>query len=700
MITIPANFQTLLKKHTSRAFRYIVKMNGSSNTYYLSTEEMTITDSGTQRVYGLLLNTPTVKQTIDIYSGKSSVGGFSINLSDYDQGGGNYFSDNFASEYFYNREVKLYLHTDGITALADCPLLYVGTVSDWEIQQNRITINIENSISKVSKSIPTNIVTSADFPDAPIESLGKYLPIVYGDHLYRYGQDGTVYDVTRKKDSTMIKPVRIGFDKTDNYHEYIIADHLLKTKDTNFARVWMYLPNLGRYVKIDADNYTITESDGKTYLRLKQLHASFYVYDYWYANRIGGGDSFDDSVNAIDDDMTTYASKYIDPTIVSPPQTYNLEMVYPNYENDNISAYTEIVIWHRIKWNNAGDFTFSIGAGADEYTSAQSEDTLLKEDRLYSVYNAAQMSSPVTYRLTLDDDSVGTPSYCRIYESFKELKYKPAEIFPDQIFVACYGYDISGETYDANPGVVIKHIIDTYTDATPDSTALGLMETRTGNNWLLNIAIYKQDSIKSYLEKMAMQANSYFVFSANNEASCFTFTDSYTTSRAKIKPEDIKTNSLQVKKTNIQNAVNSLVLNYLSDSVSGIVQELTRANSTDETNIGQKSEKVISAEYVADDTTAGLLADHYCQDATTAFWGMPRNLIEFETADMRGANAGWDGADFEPIYALELFDIVELDHSEWDIVKKCNGESWDGKQFLVYEIARGLTTIKVKGLEL
>jgi hypothetical protein len=48
---------------------------------------------------------------------------------------------------------------------------------------------------------------------------------------------------------------------------------------------------------------------------------------------------------------------------------------------------------------------------------------------------------------------------------------------------------------------------------------------------------------------------------------------------------------------------------------------------------------------------------------------------------------------------LEIFDIIEFDHAEWDSIQKCNGESWNGKQFLVYEITRG-HTLKIKALEL
>ena len=185
----------------------------------------------------------------------------------------------------------------------------------------------------------------------------------------------------------------------------------------------------------------------------------------------------------------------------------------------------------------------------------------------------------------------------------------------------------------------------------------------------------------------------------SGEIEFFSFDSSYTTTRAKIKTDDIRSRTLKIDKTKLSEAINELKLNYAFNSA-GSTAQIERANSTDETAVNATIEKIFDADFIVSTTSAGALADHYCQDASTAFWGMPRNLIEFETADMRGANAGWDGADFEPIYSLELFDIIEFNHTEWDSVKKCNGESWNGKQFLIYEITRGLTTIKVKGLEL
>jgi len=691
-----------------------------------------------------------VKQTIDIYSGKSSVGGFSINLSDYDQGGGNYFSDNFASEYFYNREVKLYLHTDGITALADCPLLYLGLFDKYSIDKNQINIDISNNNKEISKPLLTTIITKDDYPNAPDESIGKYLPVIYGDHYYYIGNE-TLSKITIDARNAMVDVIKI------NKYVGYISSHQLKEIES----IWGYDSVLGRYVRltgfttiqnnssgaiVEFGETIISESDGvNSYLNddsftdatnspfgsaqvgdvlVIEDSGDYYYHDIRYitsnsnirvtqkitisgsgityrvirANEyydilqptsstgIVDGGSYEsfwtNPGDAGDNDLTTSATFDTEYTSFS---TIKLNINFKNWEYDTADNINEVEVFAITQVSDNSDASVELNG-----TDIQSGDIKVLTDCGSVTASLAGISDPVDLVI---QDVAGTDPAIRgsIFHVWKRIKYSNIGI--NKFKASCYGYDIAGETYDANPGKVIKHIIDTYTDVDTNSTAFTNTSTRTGNSYLLSINITKPININVLCEEIAQESKTYIIINSNNEAYTFTFTSSYTTTRAKIKLEDVI--YIKTHITDINNAINSLSLKYYSNN-----SELIRANSTADTNIGMTIIKNITADYISDDTTAGLLADHYCKDASTAFWGMPRNLIEFETADMRGADAGWDGADFEPIYALELFDIIELDHIEWDSVKKCNGESWDGKQFLIYEITRGLTTIKVKGLEL
>lgn len=701
MKTVSANFQTILKKDPSIPTYYVVKMTGSTNTYYLSSRETTITDSGTKRVLGLLLNAPEIKETIDLYSGQASVGGFSIRLSDYDQGGGSRFSDNFTTEYFYNREVKIYLQAEGLTALSDCLLLYTGIFEDYGIENEVIRISITNNNASIMRNIPANKITSSGYPNAPQDSIGKREPIVYGDHSFKYGQDGTSINVTRSKQNNMAKPLRIGQDPTDGKHYYLIADHELKTSESVFYRAWMQEPKTGDLVKIDASNYSVSVVGGKTYLILDQLTNVFYVYKYVYPHKILNNYysdvlmEWDNPDNAKDDDSTTYSQALVYSLAVSETD-YGGILIYTTYNDENVGTFTSSQFYFQCYYNDADGFSLDYGRVGSALTALGSQDgtTLLNDS---GTYTGAEVTRTYQFLLTLDVDA-GRIADARVYNCFREIKYVPAELDLDNIYVACFGKDMTG-AYDEAPHRIINDVVTEYTDGAVNSDDLTAMLTNLTNSFKLSFAITELINTKELLKNIVDQSKAYLHINTNNEVGVFTFGASYTTDFDDIKINDIKADTLKTSKTKINQSVNDLSLEYYLNPETGEFQSsLSRAYATAKTNYNETYEKILNADMIRDDTTAGLLADHYCKDASMAYWGEPKNLVEFETADFRGSDF-WVSGTFRMIGSLEMFDIIEFDHTEFDNFKLCNGESWEDKQFLIYEITRG-RTLKIKAIEL
>ena len=180
-----------------------------------------------------------------------------------------------------------------------------------------------------------------------------------------------------------------------------------------------------------------------------------------------------------------------------------------------------------------------------------------------------------------------------------------------------------------------------------------------------------------------------------------TFFASDSTDLDDIRLDDIELHSLKIKQTSLRKLANDLILNYRKQGTGSLQEVIERVNDTSDTgSIDQYNatqEKVIDADYIADTTTAGLLADHWVKTGVKtsgAFWTVLRDVVEFKTSNLLGESKA------TKLFRAEVTDVFELDHTVWDDQQLCNGVSWSGKQFKIVSITRGLDGLRIKGVEL
>jgi hypothetical protein len=566
-----------------------------------------------------------------------------------------------------------------------------------------------NSTRKIDKLIPLETIGYSDLNyDGPNESLGKAKPIIYGDHPFTFGGGAT--NSSTNKTNNMPMAVYLGTNSSGNY-EYLISSHALKTIESGYDyNAWLWDSKLRRFVKVNPSNvsYSIVGTDVIVTIT---ADATLYHYEMptgKFSTDINGSTAALDPELACDNNYNTECSLEFSGGVA----LGDYAEVYVYFEPVGYTEYYDNITAIKISSKHGADPSFDTdkmrlsirnSVLGNEHNLTPFSGFITSSELVGSIADmSAYMDGSHVFKFEALA-SIPTDVIAECYMTFRTVEYTITE--PFDLFVACQGHKDDGAgtitgTSNAlieNPSHVIEGILRnqlSFTDI--DTTAFDNSATAL-SGWKSSFNILERTSSKEVMEQIAINSKSLFFINSNNEADIFTFKSSYTTDKDNIKPGEVK--YLKTHKTEPTEIVSRLEIEYRKDEQSGkYTLKISRNNSAIETNINNEQFKLIRTDKIYDTTTAGYLADHYCKNATIAYWGKSHNLIELETTDLRGLNY-WQGGSFKPFIALEIFDIIGLDYSEWDDLQRCNGESWNGKQFLIYEITRG-KTVSIKALEL
>ena len=736
MLSLSANFTTALKKSGSLNYRYVVRMaiqegdNDANNKWgltqygnglwWFSHEPFDITEGATTYpCRGILVNPNiAITQKIDLKRQIGTVGGFSFSLID---DGLVADLDNYR---VHNRLLEIYIGDSSLTNITDFLKVYQGIVKDYTIDNHIVTFNVENWQSIYQKDLPTNFWTPDDdtYSQQPDDIRNKRCPIVYGDRPFYYGNDAGATDLTNianvhKMENNMTKTFYVGMDSSGK-HVYLVAGHVLHTTDASFYRAWMFDRSLDRYVQINSSAVTFsTTGDGYTIVTIDNLPT---VYDFWFpdgtiSNEANTGTgSWANATNGCDKDWSTYAECVYE--TADGVGTARFDVDFPNYDGYQDDAdISQVKLFVKTDFDPNGmtaDYTYTILISTAENVA----DTQLSDLGNDGATKAGVANS---INVECDKDNGGAAARtAKFYMIFKRIGYTVKEMFP--VFVACKGRKASAAVgwFDGiaqndlieNPVHVIGAIIlddlgltiaTNINSSNIDSGGFNKAYDDLTSSYKLAFTIYDKINSMDLLNKISFESTLVMFWGATNKVWLDKMNDVGSSSRTIYKSE-IK-GLPSIFKTKLIDIVNELDLKYKPENKTGekqgkVNREDDRANTGSQAVYFQTAYKQMESDFVADSITAGLLADLWCKDDADSFWSTLHNVVEFETADFRGIEF-YDGATFEPLYLLELLDVFQID-SGYDDVILCNGESWSGKQFKIFEIVRLKTILKIKAIEI
>lgn len=297
----------------------IVKVTDGTDTWLFSDIEMELTDG---HVYNVLKSWGDIASGCDIFSRKWLTQNIQVRLSNH-----NYRKDTTADGWkrlgddlsgIYGRDAEIYLMKgDAINALADCLKRFSGKVgAPPAYTADLVTITLVSKQKYIDKQLPATLLSDI-FTSPPVDSIGKHIPLVYGQFTTNYGS----YDRTGLG---LARIHAINKQSTD----FIVADHILHALtdiyifDNDIKDVIQYISPT---VLVDSGGRgRITDTAGL-------VHAWVYPIDNDDSKYSMEGVTFADIANAIDRDAATYTEALVNQALgdgseVTPKAIYMMSL--------------------------------------------------------------------------------------------------------------------------------------------------------------------------------------------------------------------------------------------------------------------------------------------------------------------------------------------------------------------------------------
>lgn len=185
-----------------------------------------------------------ISQSIDLLGGISTTGNVTLSLLNQDL-----LSDSLLSGKLDNAEISIRLVFDDGTPirLDETDLIFKGVVDDYEFNKESIEIFCVKSDIKSNLTIPKKTIDKQDFPNAPDESIGSRIQLVYGNFWDGNDPDYNKFDLVP---AILTDP---------EVMQYTISDHILKGL-TLASSVYMDAPQINTYVALTLDNGALFNS--------------------------------------------------------------------------------------------------------------------------------------------------------------------------------------------------------------------------------------------------------------------------------------------------------------------------------------------------------------------------------------------------------------------------------------------------------
>ena len=733
MLSFPTSLTNEIARDSSD-LKYLVKLERrliaspyTTSFIYFSNDDCTVYDDDEGEdvtVFGSLQSDIKISERIDIKTHVSSVGGFSIKLIDLGHAN---VSDIFATHDIFNRPVEIFL-LDKTNDTSNGSLLYKGICGVPTYTQNSITLPIENSTSNVNLELGQDKITSADKieTDVPPGSLGKVKTIIYGDHVTNINNT-TVANANFSKTTNLVPCIDMGEHRTiasggaiTKHSNWYIAGHECKSVD----EMWVNDEDTGELAQIKT--FTTTNTSSKCTVQFDTLGSRYlYVYPINHLTTdtdtlTGESGSISNPDNALDFDLSTFVTLSVqDVEDISQRQLAQIELGFPMViENSGIpnSNITDVKLYVRSNYSHQGSSGNEVVEiiNFDNFFGSGGSNLDIRGFTNDSVFNIAQsianptsgnptgfnIGSTIKFRIRSGYGGVNFPNrILKIYGCYQRIEYTPLN--RHNAFFGGVGRKddssgtITGSANSAleNPSHIAEDIARNYLSLSTnniDTTSFDNVNTELTSNYKLSFYVDSEINSKKLLEKIAFQGKSFFRFNSQNKLSADTFFASPTVNLDSIVLDEII--KISFSKITLRDLVNKLFLNYHFDGNKKALKQLTRsydtANTGSQARYNVVNEKVINADYIALETTAGLLADHWVKDSSDSFWSLPRNIIDVEFITSR-----------KNFLALEVSDVIQFDHNSLDTYKKIYGSSFNGKKFKITDITKNLKSVKVKAIE-
>ena len=307
MITLTSNLNTAF--NTTKGLTWIVKLTLDDATRYWASEIVTI--SSQEYVGRFIVDVAEIDQSVDISigGGLASVGNASLELNEIVTQNGLHrdFKPQSAGTELLNRTAEIgCIYNFGSLSTTDIVWLYKGVIDDYNLAIEGIGLDVVGAREVETLDLPRELVNKTDYANAPKESIGLPLPILYGD--FQTGNyDGSVTVGIINEIYTVCPTVCV--DKSNV--KFIAAGHVCKsvaegqyykTDSMKSAAILFVESSVGTYTSLERDE------DNAGYSTIVIPKGTIIANCFGLFSRAGRENTVTTFQNTIDGDTSTTAT--------------------------------------------------------------------------------------------------------------------------------------------------------------------------------------------------------------------------------------------------------------------------------------------------------------------------------------------------------------------------------------------------------
>jgi len=278
MLSFDSGLASSLKNAHSVSF-WVLKLyynNDATATNFIGVSDSHRVDSA-DVYHGIVSSWGSLKHSLDFFNFNTSVASLSIKLINTEQSiiGGR-FSDLLATKNFANRKWELFQNTNSLSTFDTAArMIGSGTISgDIKYDVSSVSLILVDFSFKYHKKLPTTIVDSSTYANAPKKNINKPIPMAYGD-FYENEGIGTIptthFDRYKQFYRGAFPAIIVDeWDVQEQGSEAKVDSVAIKTLDAD--NVYVYID--GQYPSLTASNVDVS---GNPEIEFKGSAASVYV---------------------------------------------------------------------------------------------------------------------------------------------------------------------------------------------------------------------------------------------------------------------------------------------------------------------------------------------------------------------------------------------------------------------------------------
>jgi len=438
MLSFDSSLTDALTTHSTTAF-WVLKLyyNDESSFYGVSDQDRI---DGSDTYYGIVSSWGNLNQSLDFFNFTTSTGNMSVKLINTDNTiEGGRFSDLFSTNNFANRKWELFLNTNRAgTYDTAARMIGTGIISgDIKYDPKFITLTLLDKSSTYHKQLPTNVVDSATYANAPEKNIDKPIPIAYGDFQERT-DIGTIPTSGAEFDRHFVKSrfpaiITDRYDSASSRVEAKPDSQAFSSLDTK--NIFIYSNN--NYYACEDGNVSVTAAtpiveysgiEFRSYHRLSS-HST-------YSSAFGSG-----YANTINNDFSSSYTLVINtPTGGSHEAQigWRIPKIEKNGENiDTIKLLFDFGTFSGttpVRFGNSYNFQLSSGAETDKQVTWNSGDQSVDITSWYSSTEKDAWNLEKTFLLEIDDGgNQNDDQSVVINEVGLEVTFEPSQTFSKEI---------------------------------------------------------------------------------------------------------------------------------------------------------------------------------------------------------------------------------------------------------------------------